>query len=46
MVASVQVDEMIEIGASEAERPSVFHEQETALPQFLAALGALRVAKD
>jgi hypothetical protein len=37
---------MIEIGTAEAKRPSAPHEEETALPDFLATLAALGVAND
>jgi hypothetical protein len=45
-VAAGQVDEVIKIGASKAQRPPFFHTEESALPQFLATLGALRIAEN
>jgi hypothetical protein len=45
-VAAGQVDEVIEICASKAQRPSFFHAEESALPQFLATLGAFRFAEN
>jgi hypothetical protein len=45
-VAAGQVDEMIEIGAPQAQRSFEFHEEETALPQFVAALATLRFTED
>lgn len=37
---------MIEIRAPKAQRPSFFHAEESALPQFLATLGAFRFAEN
>jgi len=45
-IATGQVDEVIEIGACEAQRPFFFHEEEFALPQCLTTLNTLRVAKN
>jgi len=45
-ITTGQIDEVIEIGAREAQRPFFFHEEKIALPQCLTALDTLRVAKN
>jgi hypothetical protein len=45
-VAAREVDEVVEVGALEAERPLLFHHQETAAAQLVAAFRACGVADD
>jgi len=41
-----EVNQMIEIGATQTKRVFAFHEEEIALPQLLATLRALRITQD
>ncbi len=45
-VASVQVNQMVEIGTGEAKRSFALHKQENAAQYLLPAIGAHRLPKD
>ena len=45
-IAPGEVNQMIEIGATQAKRVFTIHEEEIALPQLLATHVALRITQD